>query len=66
MPSGGSWTASQDTRTDVVLMAETITPFTLANGEEVASYDMEYDNVVTTRRTSTFFQAYQPLNHTTL
>ena len=26
MPSGGSWTASQDTRIDVVLMADTITP----------------------------------------
>ena len=38
MPSGGSWTASQDTRTDVVLMAKTFTLVTLANGKEVESY----------------------------
>ena len=32
MPSGGSWKTSQDTRTDVVLMADTTTPVTWAEG----------------------------------
>ena len=34
MPSGGSWTASQDTLTDVALVVDTTTPVTLAGGYE--------------------------------
>ena len=43
MPSGGSWTASQDTLTDVALVADTTTPVTLAGGYEEVNVNQHVD-----------------------